>query len=311
MTAPLPTQKVTANGIEICYEDRPGPSPESPVALLIHGLGCQLLHWPEDLVASLNQHFRVIRYDNRDTGHSTWFTGVKAPPMTAWGRLRWFLGARAPAPYTLEDMAADAVGLLDALNIPRAHIIGASMGGMITQLVGIHYPERAASLTLIMTTSGRRSKGLPRPDVLKTITQRPLSMDFDVVLAASTRSWKILSGSVHQVPHDEIEARLRAILKRAQNPAGFLRHYAAIMNQPDRTPQLRTIGVPTLVLHGEDDGLVNVSGGRHLAKVIPGAKLITIAGWGHDFPPSLTDTLVGHICEHTGSQRSENSRAAA
>ncbi len=298
MSETFPTQKVAANGIEICYEDRPGPAPDSPVALLIHGLGCQLLHWPEDLVAGLNKHFRVIRYDNRDTGHSTWFSGIKAPPMSGWGRVKWFLGARPPAPYTLEDMAADAVGLLDALNIPRAHIIGASMGGMITQLFGIHYPERAASLTMIMTTSGRRSKGLPRPDVLKTITQRPTSMDFDVVLAASTRSWKILSGSIHKVPHDEIEERLRAILTRAQNPAGFLRHYAAIMNQPDRTPQLRGLRVPTLVLHGEDDGLVNVSGGRHLAKVIPGAKLITIPGWGHDFPPSLTDTLVQYICEH-------------
>lgn len=298
MTTEIRTDTVSANGIEICYEDRPGPTAESPVLLMIHGLGCQLLHWPEDLVESLNQHFRVIRFDNRDTGHSTWFDGVRAPKMGRWDQLRWFLGARMPAPYSLDDLAADAVGLLDALNIPQAHIMGASMGGMITQIIGFRYPERAASLTMIMTTSGKRNKGMPRPDVLKTITQRPQTMEFDVVLAASIRSWKILSGSEHRVPHDEIERRLRAILTRAQNPAGFLRQYAAIMNQPDRTPMLRTINTPTLVLHGEDDGLVSISGGRHLAKVIPGAKLVTIPGWGHDFPPSLTTTLVAHIQQH-------------
>lgn len=294
----LPTRKVHANGIEICFEDRPGPAEDSPVLLLIHGLGCQLLHWPEDLVASLNAHFRVIRYDNRDTGHSTWFNGVSAPKMSGLGRVKWFLGAAPESPYSLLDMAKDGIGLLDALGIEKAHIMGASMGGMITQLIGIHFPERALSLTLAMTTSGKRSKGLPRPDVLKTITRRPQTMDFDIVLAASVRSWKTLSGKYHRTPDSDIEKRLRAILTRAQNPAGFLRHYAAVMNQPDRTPLLRKMFVPSLILHGEDDGLVGVSGGRHLAKVIPNAHLITIPGWGHDFPPSLTDTLVGHIRRH-------------
>lgn len=310
MTNEIQTHKVAANGIEICYEDRPGPSSDSPVLLLIHGLGCQMLHWPDDLLESLNQRFRVIRFDNRDTGHSTWFDGVRAHKMSSWDRVRWFLGARMPAPYTLDDLAADAIGLLDALHIPKAHIMGASMGGMITQIIGFRYPERVASLTMVMTTSGKRNKGLPRPDVLKTITQRPQTMDFDVVLAASIRSWTILSGSEHKVPHEEIERRLRAILTRAQNPAGFLRQTAAIMNQPDRTPMLRNIKAPALILHGEDDGLVSVTGGRHLAKVIPGAKLVTIPGWGHDFPPSLTTTLVGHIQQHIEQVESQHTAAA-
>ncbi|MEN8718826.1 MAG: alpha/beta fold hydrolase [Oceanococcaceae bacterium] len=312
MTDTLPTTRtVAANGIEICYEDRPGPQPDSPVLLLVHGLGCQLLHWPEDLLIALNAQFRVIRYDNRDTGHSTWFKGIKAPPMSGWGRLRWFLGARAPAPYTLEDMAADAIGLLDALGIDRAHVMGASMGGMIAQILGLDYPQRVQSLTLVMTTSGRRTKGLPRPEVLKAITQRPQSMDFDIVLAASIRSWKTLSGRGHVTPDDEIERRLRAILTRAQNPAGFLRHYAAIMNQPDRTVRLRQLRLPTLVLHGEDDGLVGVSGGRQLAAVIPGATLKTVPGWGHDFPPSLTATLTQWIAQHVQAAQESPHAAVA
>ena len=297
MHAP-PAQTLSANGIELCYENRPGPRPDSPVLLLIMGLGCQMLHWPEDVVAALNQSFRVIRFDNRDTGHSTWMEGVPAPRIGAWDRVRWFFGARLPSPYTLDDLAADALALLDGLDIEQAHVVGASMGGMIAQILAAREPQRVLSLTLIMTTSGKRTKGLPEPATLKTVTTRPAGRDFEHVLSASMRSWQALQGAEYPTPMEEVERRLRAILERAQNPAGFLRQYAAIMNQPDRSPLLRTIQCPTLVLHGEDDKLVNVSGGRHLAKVIPGAKLITIPGWGHDFPPQLTPRLVGHISEH-------------
>lgn len=298
------TQTVNANGIEICYEDRPGPQADSPTALLIMGLGCQLLHWPEEFVATLNQFYRVIRFDNRDAGHSTWFEGTRAPKIRQRDLLRWFFGARLPSPYSLEDMAADTVGLMDALQIEQAHIIGASMGGMIAQIIGAQHPQRAQSLSLVMTTSGKRTKGMPRQSALKTITQRPATQDFDVVLETSKRSWQALSGRGHPTPPDVVEARLRAILERAMNPAGFLRQYAAIMNQPDRSPLLRQIERPTLVLHGEDDPLVNVSGGRHLAKVIPQSTLITIPGWGHDFPPSLLPDLSTHLKNHIDQHHS-------
>lgn len=307
MTANPPHLKVAVNdGVELCYEDRPGPQPDSPVLLLIMGLGCQLLHWPEDLVAALNQHCRVIRFDNRDAGHSTSMEAagpVRLPGQ--WDMLRWFFGARLPSAYTLEDLADDAIGLMDALEIPRAHIVGASMGGMIAQLVALRAPQRVESLSLIMTTSGKRTKGMPQQSTLKVVTAAPRSRDFDEVLRTAVRSWTALSGPGYPTPPEVIESRLRAILERAQNPAGFLRQYAAIMNQPDRSPALRQLDMPTLVLHGEADPLVNVSGGRHLARVIPGARLETIPGWGHDFPPALTERLSGlllqHVTEHAAA----------
>ena len=288
--------ETTANGITIHYEDHGDPS--HPPMLLIMGFGAQLTLWPDELVDELVGHgFRVIRFDNRDVGLSHKFDGVKAPGMiklTLLGKL----GFMPKVPYTLADMAKDAVGLLDALGIDKAHIVGASMGGMIGQHVAASHAERCLSYTQIFSTTGNPKLPPARREALKALVTRPASMEEEVLVEHGVMLARTIGSPGYPSDEERLKERTRKSVRRSVYPEGPTRHLAAIMADGDRREMIRSVSVPTLVLHGEDDPLVPCEGGRDTAACIPGAKLRTIPGWGHDLPLDLVDELAGEIAGH-------------
>ena len=287
--------KTTANGIEIHYEEQGDPA--APAMLLIMGFGAQLTLWPDELVEALAaQGFRVIRYDNRDVGLSQKFDGVKAPGLVKMTLLSK-IGFTPKVPYTLADMADDGVGLLDALGIERAHIVGASMGGMIAQHVAARHPDRCLSLTTVFSTTGNPKLPPARPEAMKALITRPDSTE-EGVLEHGMMLARTIGSPGYPAPEDRLRERTLASVRRSFYPEGPTRHLSAIVADGDRRAMLRDIAVPTLVLHGEDDPLVPCEGGRDTAASIPGAKLKTIPGWGHDLPLELVDELAGAIGEH-------------
>ena len=288
--------KTTANGIEIHYEEQGDPA--APAMLLIMGFGAQLTLWPDELVEALAaQGFRVIRYDNRDVGLSQKFDGVKAPGLVKMTLLSK-IGFTPKVPYTLADMADDGVGLLDALGIERAHIVGASMGGMIAQHVAARHPDRCLSLTTVFSTTGNPKLPPARPEAMKALVTRPDSTDVEVLVEHGMMLARTIGSPGYPAPEDRLRERTLASVRRSFYPEGPTRHLSAIVADGDRRAMLRDIAVPTLVLHGEDDPLVPCEGGRDTAASIPGAKLKTIPGWGHDLPLELVDELAGAIGEH-------------
>ena len=288
--------KTTANGIEIHYEEEGDPA--APAMLLIMGFGAQLTLWPDELVEALAaQGFRVIRYDNRDVGLSQKFDGVKAPGLVKMTLLSK-IGFTPKVPYTLADMADDGVGLLDALGIERAHIVGASMGGMIAQHVAARHPDRCLSLTTVFSTTGNPKLPPARPEAMKALITRPDSTEEGVLVEHGMMLARTIGSPGYPTPEDRLRERTLASVRRSFYPEGPTRHLSAIMADGDRRAMLRDIAVPTLVLHGEDDPLVPCEGGRDTAASIPGARLKTIPGWGHDLPLELVDELAGAIGEH-------------
>lgn len=288
--------KTTANGIEIHYEEQGDPA--APAMLLIMGFGAQLTLWPDELVEALAaQGFRVIRYDNRDVGLSQKFDGVKAPGLVKMTLLSK-IGFTPKVPYTLADMADDGVGLLDALGIDRAHIVGASMGGMIAQHVAARHPDRCLSLTTVFSTTGNPKLPPARPEAMKALITRPDSTEEGVLVEHGMMLARTIGSPGYPAPEDRLRERTLASVRRSFYPEGPTRHLSAIVADGDRRAMLRDIAVPTLVLHGEDDPLVPCEGGRDTAASIPGAKLKTIPGWGHDLPLELVDELAGAIGEH-------------
>jgi pimeloyl-ACP methyl ester carboxylesterase len=270
---------IKANGLSIEYETFGAPS--SPPVLLIMGLGAQMTLWDPTFCAGLaDAGFYVIRFDNRDVGLSTWFDDSDAIPA-----------------YTLSDMAADAAGLLDALAIDSAHIVGASMGGMIAQTFAINYPARTRTLTSIMSTTGATDVGQPHPDALQALlAPPPTSRDEAIELGVAL--WKVIGSPGYPFHEDEIRERTGAAYDRAFHPAGTARQVQAIMAQPDRTGDLGNLRMPTLVIHGADDPLVVPSGGEATAAAVPGATLKMIPGMGHDLPPALFDELIADLNKH-------------
>ena len=288
--------KTTANGIEIHYEEEGDPA--APAMLLIMGFGAQLTLWPDELVEALAaQGFRVIRYDNRDVGLSQKFDGVKAPGLVKMTLLSK-IGFTPKVPYTLADMADDGVGLLDALGIERAHIVGASMGGMIAQHVAARHPDRCLSLTTVFSTTGNPKLPPARPEAMKALITRPDSTEEGVLVEHGMMLARTIGSPGYPTPEDRLRERTLASVRRSFYPEGPTRHLSAIVADGDRRAMLRDIAVPTLVLHGEDDPLVPCEGGRDTAASIPGARLKTIPGWGHDLPLELVDELAGAIGEH-------------
>ncbi|MEC7160559.1 MAG: alpha/beta fold hydrolase [Pseudomonadota bacterium] len=288
--------KTTANGIEIHYEEQGDPA--APAMLLIMGFGAQLTLWPDELVEALAaQGFRVIRYDNRDVGLSQKFDGVKAPGLVKMTLLSK-IGFTPKVPYTLADMADDGVGLLDALGIERAHIVGASMGGMIAQHVAARHPDRCLSLTTVFSTTGNPKLPPARPEAMKALITRPDSTEEGMLVEHGMMLARTIGSPGYPAPEDRLRERTLASVRRSFYPEGPTRHLSAIVADGDRRAMLRDIAVPTLVLHGEDDPLVPCEGGRDTAASIPGAKLKTIPGWGHDLPLELVDELAGAIGEH-------------
>jgi pimeloyl-ACP methyl ester carboxylesterase len=285
--------KVLANGLQI-EVDIQGDANGEPL-LLIMGLGMQLTSWPDELVQMLVQRgFRVIRHDNRDAGLSQGFD-EHGMPSVLMAAVRQRMRLRVSSPYRLSDMADDAIGVLDALDIERAHIVGASMGGMIAQHMAARHPRRVRSLTLIMTSSGAR--GLPQAParVQRVLMSRPAQGDAAGVMAHMQHVVSVI-GSPHYPPDAErLRQRLQASYARAYRPAGTARQLVAIIADGDRSPLLRGIVAPTRVIHGELDPLVPVSSGHDLVAKIAGADADIVPGMGHDLPLPLLPRIAERI----------------
>ncbi|MFM7347928.1 MAG: alpha/beta hydrolase [Erythrobacter sp.] len=295
----MPTIRTPNTGIELFYEDN-GPA-DAEVILLVMGLGAQMTLWPDELVAALvGDGFRVIRYDNRDIGLSQKFEGARAP-SPAIQVLRKKIGFPAKVPYKLKDMADDGIGVLDALGIDKAHVVGASMGGMIVQLMAIHHPERLLSMTSIMSTTGSGKLPQAEKNAIEALTAPLKGMDEETLVAHGLNiARNIGSPDSAEFPFDEAAQKERVIrnMRRSVYPAGLPRQLAAIIDDGDRTSRLANVRVPTLVLHGEADPLVKLAGGEATAAAIPGARLVTVPGWGHDLPIPLIPRIAGEISRH-------------
>ncbi|MDG2047389.1 MAG: alpha/beta hydrolase [Halioglobus sp.] len=281
---------INANGIELAYEEF-GDSAD-PAILLIMGLGTQMIGWPEHFCAGLAaQGYRVIRFDNRDIGLSQKMDTLPTPAVL---KVMLFARLKLPlaVPYTLEDMAHDAVSLLDALNIKAAHLVGASMGGMIAQLVAGYFPSKVLSLTSIMSTSGRKS--LPGPDrkIALHMLRRPAKADAESMHEYAMRTWRLIGSPAYPPTDEALSEKISRSYQRSYYPAGHSRQMVAIMAGGDRVKALTSIVAPTLVIHGKADPLVPVSGGIDTARLVPGAKLELIEGMGHDLPDELIPRFV-------------------
>jgi pimeloyl-ACP methyl ester carboxylesterase len=288
--------RVVANGIGIEVDDA-GP-PDGEPLLLVMGLAMQLVAWPDELLDALRRRgFRPIRFDNRDIGLSQWFDALGVPSV-AWAALRYGLRLPVRAPYSLADMAADTVGVLDALGLPRVHLCGASMGGMIAQHVAAAHPGRVKSLTLMMTTSGARSLPPPAPAVRRALLQRPRADDPAGALALMQQLLTLIASPAYPPHPQALRRRIAASIERAYHPAGATRQLLAVIADGDRSPLLRRIAAPTLVLHGRDDPLVRVAAAHDLVSKIAQAEIDVIPGWGHDLPPALMPRLADAIARH-------------
>ena len=284
----MDVQRISANGIEIAYETfgRPGDTP----VLLIMGLGTQMIAWPDEMCAELaaRGHF-VVRFDNRDVGLSTHLTGVRAPnPVDVVLR-------RKQPPYSIDDMADDAAGLIEALDLGPTHVVGASMGGFIAQTVAVRHPGLVRSLTLIMTSTGARSVGNPKPALFSRLLKRRVARDRQSALAESVEVFRIIGSKGYAFDEEYLMDIAGRSYDRAHDPGGYMRQLAAIGAQPDRTSQLRRVRVPALVIHGLHDPLVNVSGGLAAAKLLRNAKFVGFSGMGHDLPRELWPQMVTEI----------------
>ncbi|GAA0757143.1 pimeloyl-ACP methyl ester carboxylesterase [Erythromicrobium ramosum] len=296
----MPTVTTPNTGIEIFYEDR--GNPEAEVILLVMGLGAQMTLWPDELVAALvGDGFRVIRYDNRDIGLSQKFEGKRAPSLPV-QVLRKKIGFPAKVPYSLKDMADDGIGLLDALGIARAHIVGASMGGMIAQLMAVHHGERLASLTSIMSTTGNGKLPQAEKHAIDALVAPIQSMEEESLVAHGLNIAKNIGSPGYPFDPDQQRERVLLNMRRSVYPAGLPRQLAAIIDDGCRRSRLANVTVPTLVMHGEADPLVKLEAGEDTAKHISGARLVTIPGWGHDLPIALIPRIASEIAGHARGQ---------
>jgi pimeloyl-ACP methyl ester carboxylesterase len=294
----------TVGDIEICFETF--GNPEDPAMLLVMGLGTQMVAWPEGFCRRLAGHgFFVIRYDNRDTGRSTHLRGLRAPTVR-----QLLLRDKSAAKYSLADMAADGIGVLDHLAIERAHVVGVSMGGMIAQTMAARHPDRVLSLASIMSNTGHRWKGTPGLRIYPVFLRRP-APDREGAIESTVSVYRLIGSP--GFPFDEAETRKSAELsyERGYNPAGAGRQLAAIIAAGDRTPELRGIRAPTVVIHGTKDRMVRPSGGRATAAAIPGARLVMIEGMGHDLPRGAWDRMVDAIVANAQRADAADRSAAA
>ncbi|CAN5351532.1 alpha/beta hydrolase [soil metagenome] len=290
-----PPQMAKANGIELCYEIF-GAAGAEPIVLIM-GLGAQMIHWDDEFCRGLAARgFRVIRFDNRDIGHSTKMSGGK--PLRPLEVLKLRIFKVAPeAPYKLWDMANDVVGLLDALGIKAAHVVGASMGGAIAQELAMQHPGRLLSLTSIMATTGNPKLPNPTPEAMAILLAPPPKTK-EEYMERFPVTWRVLRGG--HFPEDEAIDRQRAerAYARGLNPAGVGRQLRAILASGSRKERLASVKVPTLVIHGIIDPLVKVEAGKDTAASIPGAKLLLIEGMGHALPIPMWPTIIGAIADH-------------
>lgn len=274
--------------LKLCYESFGDPGDEP--LLLVMGLSSQMILWDDEFCERLaGRGFQVIRFDNRDVGRSTILHDADIP--TQW---QLMLRDRRAAAYSLEDMAADAAGLLDHLDIDAAHVVGASMGGMIAQLLAIHHPARVRSLVSIMSTTGNRRVGRARPRVALRLLSRP-SRDREGYIADHLATYRAIGSAGFDFEEEHKRRRAARCYDRGIHPAGGARQLAAVVTAADRTELLGRIEVPTTVIHGDADPLVDVSGGRATAAAIPGARLLVLPGMGHDLPRELWPRIIDAI----------------
>jgi len=281
--------KVGPAAIDIVYQ-RFG-KPDAPVVLLIMGVIAQLIHWPDGFCRALVEHgLQVIRFDNRDSGLSTHMTDAPLPNLPA-----ALAGDLSSVSYTLSDMAADSVGLLDALGIQKAHVVGASMGGAIAQVMAIEHASRVCSLTSMMSTTGNKSVGQPSPDALRELFGGPPATTRDEVIQQMLRASRATGSPGFPRDENEVAALAGLAYDRVFDPIGASRYVISLVASGDRTEQLQQIKIPTLVIHGLVDRLCDVSGGRATSTAIPGAELLVVEGMGHNLPPALHARLVENI----------------
>ena len=279
--------------------------PDAPPVLLIMGVGAQLPMWPDGFCDRLvGEGHRVIRFDHRDTGLSTKMHGLKADGSVYLRVLRHVTGRRSKVPYTLVDMADDVKGLLDHLGIERAHLVGASMGGMIAQVVAASHPDRVASLGLIMSSSNRLFSSAPRWRVIKLAFGGP-SKDapWEERLAAEVRSISIINGPNYLPPVEALRRRVEELRTRSDYPQGMLRQFDAILGTGSLVRYARSIAAPTIVIHGTDDPMVRPRNGRSLARAIPGAQFVVVDGMGHDLPEPVWRPIIEALTENFAMAR--------
>lgn len=291
------------NSIDIAFEIYGEPS--SPTILLISGLSTPLTAWPTSLIeAFLSSGFRVVLLDNRDIGHSELLSELPMPNVL-FAFLKLKLGFAIKVPYQLEDMMNDVVALMDVLNIDSAHIVGVSMGGMIAQLLAIHYPHRTDTLTSIMSMTG--NKNLPPMDkkVKKTITSKPASNEYSDRRAYHIKKWQAIGSPKYPAQEAYLGEYVDKMLERGITAKGTLRQFLAIMAASNRESRLAKLTVPTLVIHGDSDPLINVAGGKATANAIPNAKLKIYPGMGHDLPIELIPEIAQDIIAHAATYKSE------
>ena len=289
--------QIRANGVMLEYEVT-GDAAAEPV-LLIMGLGAQLTRWSPEFTTKLAARgYRVIRFDNRDIGLSEKLDAAGPPDIPALFAAR-NEGKWPKVAYDLNDMAADAAGLLDALGIARAHIVGASMGGMIAQLVAADHPEKTLSLTSIMSTTGNPALPAATPAAMERLNMPAPdpTKDLEAYVAHSIVGARVMGSPGYPVSDEILRDEAISTVKRSYYPMGFMRQYAAILGSPDRRTKLATITAPTVVIHGDADPLVPIDGGRDTAASIPGAELLVIPGMGHDVPAALYDRIIDGIVQ--------------
>ena len=290
--------------LDICYETF--GNRDDPAVLLVMGLGTQMLGWHEAFCRQLaDRGFFVIRYDNRDIGRSTHFKGHKPPTIK-----QLVLRDKAAASYSLADMADDGIGLLDQLGIERAHVVGASMGGMIAQLMAANHPDRVLSLASIMSNTGHRWKGMPGLRIYPMFMRRPPD-NREGAIESTVSTFRMIGSPSYPFDEEELRRVAQLAYERGYNPAGTARQLAAIITSGDRVDDLRRITAPTVVIHGTRDLMVRPSGGRETAKAIPDARLVEIDGMGHDLPRELWDRIIGAIVSNTERADAATRRAAA
>ena len=292
---------VAVNGLNLDYEVR--GAAEAPPLLMIMGLGMPAAAWPPALIELLvARGARVITYDNRDAGGSTRFTSARTIPVPV-AMLRATLRLQVPAPYSLHDMVDDAAGLLDALGISRAHVVGVSMGGMIAQMLAARFPQRVASLTSIMSSTGspRPRVAVGRPGALRAILSRPGDpRDLQSVIGRLEHVFSVIGSPMTAQERASPRPHYERIARRGLDTAASRRQLLAVLAAGDRREWLARITAPTLVLHGRLDPLVPLAAGVETAQCIPGARLVVVEGMAHDLPPALLPRLADEIAAHAG-----------
>jgi pimeloyl-ACP methyl ester carboxylesterase len=280
--------------VDIHYEDMGDPN--DPAVLLIMGLGSQLLLWRKGFCEKLvDQGLRVIRYDNRDVGLSTKLRGRRARGSWAPNMVRSFFGVRSPAVYTLEDMADDAAALLDHLDVERAHVVGASMGGMIAQIFAAAHKHRTSSLAVIFSSNNQPLLPPPGPRQLQALLQKPKDSSREAIIVNAIRVSKIIGSPGYPKSEETIRAEAIEGYDRSYYPAGFARHFNAVLGTGSLLRYDRRIDAPTVIIHGKADKLMRPFGARAVARAIRGARLVLFDGMGHDLPEELWDDIVGEL----------------